>query len=90
MAQSASKRPALLEVGSAALAGVATHTALSAPGLQDGLPGDGLAVLHIHKQPDKKPQTYTQSAILPNQIAELVNRQTPYRIRTKYLETLSK
>lgn len=53
-AEAASHHPPLFKVCCAALTGVTAHAVLSAAGLQDGLPWDGLSVLHIHKQPDKK------------------------------------
>lgn len=52
MAEAAADHAALLEVGGAALAGVAAHAVLSAAGLEDGLAGEGLAVLHVHEQPE--------------------------------------
>lgn len=53
VAEGAADHPALFEVGGAALACVAAHAVFSAAGLQDGLPGEGLPVLHIHKQPEE-------------------------------------
>ena len=62
VAEAASDHPPLVEVGGAALARVAAHAVLPAARLQDGLPRDGLPVLHIHKQPDKgnRPQHSSQ------------------------------
>lgn len=66
VAEAASDHPALLEVGGAALTGVAAHAVLPASRLQDGLPGDWLPVLHVHEQPDKKKNSHVSSAALPH------------------------
>ena len=60
VAHTAADQPPLVKVGGAALAGVAAHTVLPAARLQDGLPRDGLPVLHVHKQPEKKKKRINQ------------------------------
>lgn len=60
VAEAAADHTSLLEVGGAALAGVAAHAVLSAAGLEDGLAGEGLAILHVHKQPGEGGGTQRQ------------------------------
>lgn len=61
VAEAASNHATLFKVCSTALTCVTAHTVLSTAGLKDGLPGNGLTIFHIHKQPGQRIRQVTET-----------------------------